>query len=84
MKIKIKTSKNKFFGLMLMFSAIFLSPFYLFESGLPQPAHILMLIAAVSIVILASSCGSSRKYGCGGGVNKRMTWEKMERRINRP
>jgi hypothetical protein len=45
---------------------------------------ILLIVVAVAIVILASSCSSSRKYGCGGGVNKRMTWEKMERRINRP
>jgi hypothetical protein len=45
---------------------------------------LLLLLAAVSIVILVSSCSSSRKYGCGGGVNKRMTWERMERRINRP
>ena len=45
---------------------------------------ILLVAALVTIVLFASSCSSSRKYGCGGGVNKRMTWEKMERRINRP
>ena len=44
----------------------------------------LLMAALVTIVLFASSCSSSRKYGCGGGVNKRMTWEKMERRINRP
>jgi hypothetical protein len=45
---------------------------------------LLLILVAVSIVILASSCGSSRKYGCGGGVNKRMTWNRMVDRINRP
>ena len=44
----------------------------------------LLMAALVTIVLFASSCSSSRKYGCGGGVNKRMTWERMERRINRP
>jgi len=38
----------------------------------------------VTIVIAFSSCSSSRKYGCGGGVNKRMTWNRMVDHINRP
>lgn len=45
---------------------------------------LLLLTAATAIIILASSCSSSRKYGCGSGFNKRMTFEKLERRINRP
>ena len=45
---------------------------------------LLLLTAAIAVVILASSCSSSRKYGCGGGVNKRMTFDRMERHINRP
>ena len=45
---------------------------------------LLLIMAAVSIILFASSCSSSRKYGCGGGVNKRMTFDRMERHINRP
>lgn len=48
----MKITKNQFFGLMLMFSAIILSPFYLYSSGLPQPAHVLMLIASIAIIFL--------------------------------
>lgn len=45
-----KINKNRFFGLILMVGAILASPFYIYASGLPQPAHILMLIASVFIV----------------------------------
>jgi hypothetical protein len=48
----LKINKNKFFGLILMISAILASPFYLYASGLPQPAHILMLIASIFIVLI--------------------------------
>lgn len=41
---------NKFAGFILIFSAIVLSPFYFYASGLPQPAHILMFIAAIFII----------------------------------
>lgn len=42
-----------------------------------------IIILSLVSVILVSSCSSS-KYGCGGGVNKRMKWSKLERHINRP
>ena len=45
---------------------------------------LLLLTGLVVALIVASSCNSSRKYGCGSGYNKRMTWDKMERHINRP
>lgn len=45
-------SKNQFFGLILMFGVIFLSPFYFYASGMPQPAHILMLIASMAVVFI--------------------------------
>lgn len=41
---------NKFAGFILIFSAIILSPFYFYASGLPQPVHILMFIAAIFII----------------------------------
>ena len=40
--------------------------------------------AALLIVFMGSCRSSQQKYGCGGGVNKRMTWDRMERHINRP
>ncbi len=45
---------------------------------------LLLLTGLVVALVVASSCNSSRKYGCGSGYNKRMTFEKLERRINRP
>jgi hypothetical protein len=40
-----------------MFSAIVLSPFYFYASGLPQPGHVLMLVASVSLIALnAQQC----------------------------
>ena len=48
----------------------------------------LIIIKVVVLVVLVSivttSCSSSRKYGCGGGVNPRMTWDRMVDHINRP
>lgn len=42
---------NNFAIFVLIFSAIILSPFYFYASGLPQPAHILIFIAAIFIII---------------------------------
>ena len=56
MTLNMKISKNQFFGFMLMFSAIMISPFYIFPNGFPQPAHVLMLIASIAIILI------NRKY----------------------
>lgn len=48
---------SEIWGLVLMFSAIVLSPFYFYASGLPQPGHVLMLVASVSLIVLnAQQC----------------------------
>ena len=48
-----------------------------FLAGMITAAVICMLIFALT------SC-SAGKYGCGTGVNPRMTWDRMVNRINRP
>ena len=44
---------------------------------------LVVLTITVVVILFFSSCSSS-KYGCGNGVNPRMTWNKMVYRINRP
>jgi hypothetical protein len=46
---------NKFFGFTMIFSTIILSPIYFYKSGLPQPAHVFMLISAVALLFLNKS-----------------------------
>ena len=41
-------------------------------------------IIGIIIISMLASCGSSKKYGCGNGVNPRMTWDRMVDHINRP
>ena len=48
----MKLTKNDFFGYMLMLVIFIFSPFYVFASGMPQPAHIIMLIASVAIIFI--------------------------------
>jgi hypothetical protein len=52
MNLDIKITGNQIFGFLLMFGVIMLSPFYLYASGLPQPAHILMLVASIAIILI--------------------------------
>ena len=41
---------SRFWGVVLLISAVLLSPFYLYESGFPQPAHVVMLLASLIIL----------------------------------
>jgi hypothetical protein len=43
---------SRLWGLVLLLSTLFLSPFYVYASGLPQPAHVIMLVASVALVFL--------------------------------
>lgn len=43
---------SRMWGWLLMLSAIVLSPFYFYPSGLPQPGHVLMLIASIALIFL--------------------------------
>ena len=43
-----------------------------------------IILALIGSIVFCSCRSTQQKYGCGGGVNKRMTWDKMERHINRP
>jgi hypothetical protein len=48
---------SQIWGLVLMFSAVVLSPFYFYASGLPQPGHVLMLVASITLIALnAQQC----------------------------
>ncbi len=46
------SSLSRFWGYVLIFSAIIISPFYFYSSGLPQPGHIIMLSAAAMLIFL--------------------------------
>lgn len=51
------SKSSQIWGLVLMFSAIVLSPFYFYVSGLPQPGHIVMLAASIALIGLnATQC----------------------------
>lgn len=43
---------NKFLSVVLVVVIVLLSPFYLYSSGLPQPSHILMLSACISLLFI--------------------------------
>ncbi len=45
-------TKNQFFGIILILGVIVLSPFYFYQSGMPQPAHIVMLIASLALILI--------------------------------
>lgn len=46
------SSLSPFWGYVLIFSGIIISPFYFYSSGLPQPGHIIMLLAAAMLIFL--------------------------------
>ncbi len=53
---------SRLWGLLLMVSGIIFSPFYVYASGLPQPAHVVMLVAALALITLnASKCKNLAK-----------------------
>jgi hypothetical protein len=43
---------SRMWGWLLMLSAIVLSPFYVYPSGLPQPGHLMMLLASAALIFL--------------------------------
>lgn len=45
-------SMTRFFGFVLMISVVMLSPYYIYSSGMPQPAHIIMLLASLGIIAI--------------------------------
>ncbi len=43
---------SRVWGLILVISVLVFSPIYVYASGLPQPAHVLMLFASIALVLL--------------------------------
>jgi hypothetical protein len=43
---------SRFWGMIFLLSAVIFSPFYVYASGLPQPAHVVMLIASIALIFL--------------------------------
>lgn len=46
------TRSSRLWGWLLMLAAVVFSPFYMYASGLPQPAHVVMLVAATALIFL--------------------------------
>lgn len=46
------SSLSRFWGYVLIFFTIIISPFYFYSSGFPQPGHIIMLLAAATLIFL--------------------------------
>lgn len=44
------TQATRAWGLILIVSSIVFSPFYFFDSGLPQPVHAIMLVSCIAII----------------------------------
>lgn len=43
---------SQLWGLVLMLTAVVFSPFYVYASGVPQPVHVLMLVASMALIFL--------------------------------
>jgi hypothetical protein len=43
---------SRAWGTLLVLATVVFSPFYVYASGLPQPAHVVMLVASIALILL--------------------------------
>jgi hypothetical protein len=49
---EVLSRSSRLWGWLLMLAAVVFSPFYMYASGVPQPAHVVMLVAATALIFL--------------------------------